>query len=424
MPYSADSLDVRPLHGPEELPEWLRAMATGFLRSAPIGPEQIAQRAPGIDLARTQGAWDDGRCVATFRTTPQQLTVPGGTALPACAVTNVTVTATHRRRGLLSRMMADALDAAKERGDAMASLTAAEYPIYGRYGFGPAAWISSWEVSLGRTGLDRRHAGPADLGDPGRIDLVTPEELLHTLPAVHDRFRSGAHRQGTIDRTARWWENFTGRHRYPGDGFTPAFHAVYRDGDGIPQGAATYSVDDRWDGHRPDNTLQVHDLFATSTAAETALWRYLLATDWVQTLRTGPRAPDDVLPHLLPDPRAARVTSFCDLLWLRPLDVPRMLESRSYSTPGTLVLDIHDADGYTGGRFRLEAGPDGARCTTTRDEPDLSLDVGELACLYLGDETAVRLAQLGRLTEHRAGAAESATLLLRTARRPWCPDTF
>ena len=35
-------------------------------------------------------------------------------------------------------MMSQDLAAAKERGDVVATLIAAEYPIYGRYGFGPA----------------------------------------------------------------------------------------------------------------------------------------------------------------------------------------------------------------------------------------------------------------------------------------------
>jgi hypothetical protein len=52
------------------------------------------------------------------------------------------------------------------------------------------------------------------------------------------------------------------------------------------------------------------------------------------------------------------------------------------------------------------------------------LDVGELAALWLGDESAVRLAALGRVREERAGAARMADALLRTSRRPWCPDMF
>jgi hypothetical protein len=55
---------------------------------------------------------------------------------------------------------------------------------------------------------------------------------------------------------------------------------------------------------------------------------------------------------------------------------------------------------------------------------DLTLNVGELAALWLGNESAVRLAALGRVCEEREGAAVVADALLRTSRRPWCPDIF
>ena len=418
----------------EALRAWLSALRTGFYRgSAAASPEETEMRAGGIDPERTQGAYDGGRCVATFRTTPQRMTVPGGAALPASAVTNVTVSPTHRRRGLLTEMMADGLTAARERGDAFASLISAEYPIYGRHGFGPAAWTTEWEIEVARTGLDRRYAGPSDDGDGGRVDLVDAEEFRAAGADAHERFRAQPHRQGAIDRTDRWWRTATGELGFPGDGFTRPYFAVYRDADGSPQGVATYDVDNRWESKLPQQTATVRSLFATTAAGERALWRYVLAMDWVLTVRSGLRAPDDVLPLLLPDPRAARTVTHADFLWLRPLDVPRMLESRTYAAPGTLVLELRDKAGLAGGRYRLETGAGaggdggnghGASCVRTRDEPDLSLDIADLGTLYLGDESAVRLSALGRVAEHRAGAAAVADTLLRTSRRPWCPDIF
>lgn len=419
------SPEIRTLTDPDDLPEWYRAVAAGFLRAPEVSEREVEVRRGGTDLGRTQGAYDGGRCVGTFRTTPQLLTVPGGAALPSCAVTNVTVSPTHRRRGLLTGMMGSALRDAKERGDAFASLISAEYPIYGRHGFGPAAWTTEWEVTIARARLDPRYAGPADLGDGGRVDLVDAAEFRRVAPGLHDRFRAQAERQGAVDRTARWWSLFTGELRTSDAPFTPPFHAVYRDAAGVPQGAVTYTSDDTWAAKLPEQTLTIWDLFATTGAGEAALWRLVLAMDWVRYVRTGLRAPDDVLPLLLPDPRAARTVTHADFLWLRPLDVPRMLEARTYAARGTLVLELRDKDGYAGGRFRLEARPGGgARCARTHDDPDLSMDVGELGTLYLGDESALRLAALGRVAEHTAGALREADTLLRTGRRAWCPDIF
>jgi predicted acetyltransferase len=109
---------------------------------------------------------------------------------------------------------------------------------------------------------------------------------------------------------------------------------------------------------------------------------------------------------------------------VRILDVVKALEARTYEGTGTLVLEVVDPAGPAGGRWRLEAAADGASCTPTTGRADLTLDVRELASLWLGDESAVRLSALGRVQEERAGAARSADALLRTSRRPWCPDMF
>jgi predicted acetyltransferase len=413
--------EIRTLTSPGELPEWQRALSTGFLRGPEVSEGKAAQHAKKIELARTQGAYDGGRCVATFRTTPQRLTVPGGAALDTCAVTNVTVTATHRRRGLLSRMMGGALRSAKERGDACSTLIAAEYPIYGRYGYGPATWSTEWEADVARSGLDPRYGGPPD---GGRVDIIDAEEVRRTGPALYERFRTQPHRQGTIDRDDHWWQANTGARRFPGDDYPDPFFVLHRDAAGRPQGLAAFSVRDRWEGKVPDDTAQVHHLTALTPQAESALWRFVFSVDWVTGVRTGLRAPDDVLPLLLPDPRAARVVAHADFLWVRPLDVPRMLIARTYQAPGTLVLEVRDEAGLAGGRFRLETGPGGAHCAVTGEEPELVLDVGELGALYLGDESAVRLVSLGRVEERREGAAAAADALLRTPRRAWCPDIF
>ncbi|MET7379608.1 GNAT family N-acetyltransferase [Streptomyces sp. NPDC005526] len=412
-------IDVRPIRE-DEIPDWIRAVHTGFLRAPEVSDREVAERSPYIVSSRALGAFDDRRCVATFRSFAQELTAVGGAPVPADAITNVTVTATHRRRGLLTRMMGQDLAAAKERGDVVATLIAAEYPIYGRYGFGPATWATEWTVDVPRAGLDPRLSVPPD---GGRIDLVTGEEVRELGPELHERLRAG--RPGVVDRDERWWQLSTGALRQDRFPWTEPFHAVYRSADGTVEGLVTYVCDDTWaDAKQPLNTATVKGLIAVSPAAERALWRYLCSIDWVTTVKSGWRSPDDLLPFFLPDPRAARITTQADWLWVRILDVERALEARTYEGEGTLVLEVVDPDGLTGGRLRLEASAGGASCTPTRQNPDLTLGVGELSALWLGDESAVRLAALGRVREDRAGAGRVADALLRTSRRPWCPDVF
>ncbi|WP_405615736.1 GNAT family N-acetyltransferase [Streptomyces sp. NBC_00076] len=410
-------IDVRPITE-AELADWLRAVNTGFLRAPTVPDSDLEARRTQFEPGRFLGAFDGGRCVATFRSFDQQLTVVGGATVPADAVTGVTVTATHRRHGLLTRMMAQDLTAAKERGDVVATLIAAEYPIYGRYGFGPGTWMAEWTVDVPRTGLDLRRRVP---DDGGRIDLVDGDDVRKLGPELHERVRRA--QPGAVSRDEMWWRINTGVVRFDPT-WTEPFYAVYRSPEGEVEGLVSYASDDNWHDKQPHNTATVNWLIASTPAAERALWRYLCSIDWITHVKSGWRAPDDLLPFFLPDPRAARITAQADWLWVRLLDVERALEARTYEGEGSLVLEVTDRDGLTGGRYRLEASSEGGTCTPTTAGADLTLDVADLAALWLGDESAVRLAALGRVREERAGAGRSADALLRTSRRPWCPDMF
>ncbi|QDY77588.1 GNAT family N-acetyltransferase [Streptomyces qinzhouensis] len=412
-------VEIRPLTE-AGIPDWLRAMSAGFLNTPSVTEAEIEGRSTGIDLDRALGAYDNGRCVATYRTFDQELSLPGGGVLGSSAVTNVSVTATHRRRGLLSRLMTADLAAAKERGYALSTLIAAEYPIYGRFGFGPATRSAVWSVDLARTGLDGKAAGPRD---GGRVDLVPLDEIRRIGPGLHARFFAA--QPGATSRDDRWWDLETGLITIPSRQWKEPFWAAYHSADGELEGLIAYSSDQKWDDSKqPGGTVTVQQLFTVSPAAERALWEYVCSLDWATRVRTGERAPDSILPDLLPDPRAARIQVETDYLWVRILDVVRALEARSYEGEGALVLEVRDGLGLAGGRFLLEAGPQGGRCVPTDAPAELSLDVRELGACYLGDASPLRLAALGTVREERPGAAATADRLFRTARRPWCPDIF
>ncbi|MFE2286783.1 GNAT family N-acetyltransferase [Streptomyces sp. NPDC059443] len=415
------SADVRTITE-SEISDWLGAVNSGFLRPGRPTANDVAECFSYEEPHRVLGGFDPatGRCVATFRSFSQELTVPGGALLPVSAVSNVTVLPTHRRQGLLTRMMGVELAAAKERGDVLAMLIAAEYPIYGRYGYGPAASVSEWEIDVPRTGLDAHR--PAQLAG-GRIDLVDVGEVREVGPALHERLRAAT--TGVIRRDARWWRRTTGAEEWSHSPYKEKFHAVYRTAEGEVAGLVTYSTDDNWtDAKLPLNTLQVKDFLAVTPDAERALWQFLCSIDWVLKVRTGMRAPDDLVARLLPDARAARLVTAADWLWVRLLDVVRALRARTYATAGILVLEVTDRAGLADGRYRLDAGA--GDCVRTDGPADLRLDVSTLGSLYLGEESAVRLAALGEITElgGSGGAVALADAVFRTPRRPWCPDIF
>src|SRR4051794_31532709 len=87
----------------DELTDYFDAMSTGFLARPDVA--RLAEDVKGPwALERVGGAFEGGRTRAPSRPWPPELTAPGGAPTPAAAVTNVTVVATHRRRGLMRGM--------------------------------------------------------------------------------------------------------------------------------------------------------------------------------------------------------------------------------------------------------------------------------------------------------------------------------
>ncbi|WP_165845748.1 GNAT family N-acetyltransferase [Streptacidiphilus pinicola] len=419
---ASTGIEIRVI-GDEDLSSWGQALNAGFMR--PMSDGWIDYLRGRFELGRAIGAFDGGRCVGTFRSFAKELTLPGGATAVADAVTNVTVSATHRRRGLLTRMMRQDLDAAVARGEAFAMLIAAEFGIYGRYGFGPASAQQGQLIDKQRAGGIRVPAA----SDEGGVELITLDEYRKIAPELHERFRRT--RPGAVSREEFEWRTKTGEVTRPGETFKEPLVALYRDAAGVPAGLLAYEVTDEWRNWLPhDVTLKVVDYFAVDWPAEAALWRYALQVDWVQRVEVWDIAPDSPLPLALHDQRACidNNDSTGDFLWVRILDVAQAFSARTYAEPGRVVFEVADGMGYTPGRFVLEAAPDGSgRCVPAgpeQTEVDFALDVSQLAAVYFGHHPLAVLEQAGLLEERRQGGLRSAQRVLRTDRAPWCADVF
>src|SRR6185295_17052678 len=128
---------VRPIR-PEEQPAWFKAFSSAFYIWLYDANALATARRDHFDLTRMIAAFEGDRIVGTLRTFTAQLTLPGGARVPVNSVTAVATLPTHRRRGVLSGLMADDVERSAARGDAASVLISAEWPIYGRFGFGPA----------------------------------------------------------------------------------------------------------------------------------------------------------------------------------------------------------------------------------------------------------------------------------------------
>src|SRR5690242_1814226 len=90
--------------GVEEFPEFYRKLANVF--GEPWRDEDIDRERAVFEADRSIVAVDRGRIVATTGAISFEVTVPGLASVPAAGVTYVGVQPTHRRRGVLTSMMA------------------------------------------------------------------------------------------------------------------------------------------------------------------------------------------------------------------------------------------------------------------------------------------------------------------------------
>jgi predicted acetyltransferase len=400
----------------DEMVAWVESAGQAFLER-PKDVEKVADELRSLwDLERTWGAFDGARMCGTFRTWATELTLPGAGRLPAAAVTGVSVLPTHRRRGILRAMVATEHAAARARGEVFGLLYSAEYPIYGRFGYGPATREATWT-------LDSRATFVAEA--TGLVETVRPDEAIRDeMKTVFEtwRLRSTSEIQR---RDYRWDFDLALRPDAWGEDWK-GFLAVHRDASGSLDGYVRYSrAEDKWEQGQPRNVVKVDELHALTDAAYVTLWRFLAESDWVASVTAERRGVGERLPWLLMNGRDIRQSDLADALWVRLLDVPRALEARTYEREASLVLEVVDSDAVGGRtRLQLDVGPEGSACRTTDRSPDLTLDVSALGAAYLGGtRLADAVLTLGS-DEHRAGALAEADRLFKTVDEPWCSTFF
>ncbi len=406
------AVDVRTIV-PGELHPWSVAVRRGFLNPSEVDDSE--QRRAFIPLERTWGAFEGDRIVATLRSFPVQLTLPGAVPVPAAAVTQVTTTATHRRQGLAGRLVTADLAACRERGEPLSMLIAAEWPIYGRWGYGPATESQSFTVDTRRTQLLERSRATVEL-----VDLA---DFRRAAAELYDHVR--VRQVGEISRPEWFWDVDLGLLALPArPEVPPAFHLLARDGAGVVIGAARYRVETTWEAMLPAATVTVDLLVSQNLDADRALWGYLLSIDLVTEVVARDRPVDEVLPWLLTDPRRARASKRHDFLWCRVIDVPAALSARRYRVDGRVVLEVTDPQGFASGRYELTGGLQGSECVATTRSADLSLTVTTLGAILLGGFSLRQLARVGWAEEHRTGSLQAADLMFSTAAPPWSSTWF
>lgn len=413
------------LPGYEQGTDWIQAVGFGFHDSRRnddyVDKIMAMYRTDGRELT---GVYQTGAVaqhslgarvpVATFGTLRRDLNVGYGRQLLTHMVTAVTVRGTHRRQGLLRRMMSEDLTAAKADGLAIAALTASEGSIYGRFGYGVATFERSIKVDTGpRFGLRHQPSGTVEIADR--------KVLLELAPQVFERVHR--HTPGSIVRQDAYRQNISGTVGRDGNEDEAIKCALHYDGDGTVDGYVSYKFAG-WDS-KP-YTVEVVDLVAATDAAYLELWQFLGSIDLIQRVSWADAPVDDPLVWALADPRCVEASDHRDMLWLRILDSIGALAARRYSADGSLVLAVEDTMGFAGGTFLLDVsgGEASVSAAPAGAQPDLSMDVADLASIYIGAVCPVTLKAAGRIQEHTPGAALRARLMFAVERAPHCLTHF
>jgi predicted acetyltransferase len=369
---------------------WIGAVLRGFRDPRP--DDEMITRWVDVyqaDQVTCRGAWlPEGEFgagpmpVATYASLDKTLNA-GLELVPLRMITDVTTSATHRRRGLLKRLIEDDLADAVAQGVPVAALTASEATIYGRWGFGPATFNQTIELDAS-PGFGLR-----SFTDPGRVELIEPADAWEHVKGVFDRFHT--RQRGSVDWPTQYRDIHTGAYDYNDRSPNSKIRAaVHLDGDGRVDGFVVFAPGE-------NGSTKVDEMVALSPVAQLSLWSFLAGMDQVKTVTFNLAHPEDPLLWALVDLGRVKVTALSHFLWIRVLDVGRSLTARPWGADGRVVVAIDDPQGHAAGSFEVETSDGRAHVARTDRSADVTLTADTLGSLYLAGPRVSALHRAGRI---------------------------
>lgn len=370
---------------------------------------------PDRALVVTDGDEIVGHAAAYSR----DLAVPGAVQ-PAAHVTMVGVVPTHRRRGLLTRMIRRQLREVRDAGrEPFAVLWASEGRIYPRFGYGQAAQRFSMEIDVREAPILREWQRPGLAAR--RLRAGDPARLRADMRQVYERLMPT--RPGWSSRNDAWWDQVLADTEGSRNGSTTRRAVLVEDPRG-PAGYATWRTRTGWNDGGPNAEVLVDELVAADAGAYTALWRFLFGIDLTRVARFSFATLDEPLLHLVAEPGRLGARAR-DGLWIRLVDVEAALAARRYAVPIDVVIEVDDPLlPENAGRWRVTGDPDGAACAPTTAPADLACDVRALGAAYLAGTSLGALAAAGRVAELRPGALAAAGAAFGWHRAPGSIEVF
>ncbi len=404
--------------------DYVRAMFWAAGRN--VDDDFIAERRRFTDRSGCVAAFDGDRLVGTVGTRSLTMTVPGGTEVPVAAIGQGGVLPSHTRRGIMRRLMERSFAMAQEHDVPIATWTTSEWPLYERYGGGPATHAASYEI-------DRRLARlRPDLCDERRCELVPLDGLAEVLARLHAQGRT--HGGSLVARDAAYWSVVLDRWARGETmdfldirgGRAVPFACVHRDADGQIDGLAVYRIEHEWNRGLYHTGLELLTMQSASQAATTGLWRFLLSLDLVERLHLPHRPVDEGLRWLLVDGRRLETVSTGDHVWLRIMDVAQALRRRAFPRlPRPLVVGVRDAMlEHNDATFCIDTREGTSLVERTQTTPDVQLDVAVLSALYLGGNSLRPFVESGRVTAKRDDDLQDLACLFSRPSLPFVDNDF
>ncbi len=376
------NFEVRSLAHTEGRREAFAKFRQSMLGIGDIGRASAEAETAYLESGSPIGGFVDGELQGVANGYESSIVLPGGNRVSHLAVTHVGVSPTHARRGIARRLLTEQLRQARARGFVVAGLRASDARIYGRYGYGIASWSARQEVDLVNGG----RLNPGHRGDVRRVDALENFEVFKRIANS-----SPAPRAATLTRWDAWWDIQKFRTT---QGSTP-HHAVVIGAEGAERGYLRFHVQpsENWFGSA-QRTVIVDDLVAHDNDAWRGLMEHLLSQDILHKVILPARPVDDPLRLLVDNPRAIQVSELRDESWIRPLDLGKFLNGRTYGRDSRVVFRVTDPIlPENTGVWTLSSN--GAM--RSEERPALELSLQTIAELAFGTQPAAALAAAGRI---------------------------
>ena len=411
------ALEIRPFRE-EERPAFSRVpgIVFGNYDAQPYDP---ARDTSPIATDWSMCAFEDGELATTYAAWPFTMRLNGAPA-PVAGVTFVGTLPQFRRRGHLRKIMeTDFKKRYEQREQPIAALLASVAAIYQRYGY--AVVSTRNQYSIDPRWINFAPSMPAARG-------TWREVLKDDLPLIKQIYREFVTpRNGYLHRAQVMWDSSVlGTIRSPGaPDQGPSLLAVYEEG-GEPRGYVAYTAkfhENAPDGAGPGQRLAVRDYAWLTPGAYRAIWDLFRTFDLVKRVVVFAAPSDDPAFDVMLDPRELNATRH-DWLMGRIIDLERALPLRPYGE-GRVVFQVRDEMcPWNADRWLLEAGPEGAAVSRTKETPQLTIDVSALAQLLFGQLSPSHAVRFGRAEASRDAPLARWDAMWRTEYAPFCPDGF